>query len=366
MYRACRNVARVDAVAASTLLGTILATFLAACGGSNPSPASSVDITSDNEAVRMAYSPACSADHPDPAAEIVALVQSIRVTAVEGEFVVAGGDPMQLRIDEHDLLICMIGSESVFFRGSGEPPAAAQALAQGAPLPLLRLRTEGWCPEPYDHGDPVQNSAGAGWIHVADTGNNAAAWPQSAPNPGSEFVSKLRIDKPVCAQVAETVWPAVGRLPLLATGACPADVDPGGVNEIDVEERRVVTVAVAAVTDALQRGLAGGPGHGVGLRGGSFSLAWGPQLTLTLVDCAFTADVKVSGIVTWAHSDIFGAGGFLPANRPLTADLIVSGPGTAGGALHIAGSWLSNDPNRYFSVTGTLGGKKVAVLVPEA
>ena len=363
MYRACRNVARVDAVAASALLGTSLATFLAACGGSNPSPARSVDITSDNEAVRMAYSPTCSADHPDPAAEIVALVQSIRVTAVEGEFVVAGGDPMQLRIDEHDLLICMIGSESAFFRGSGEPPVAAQALAQGA---LLRLRTEGWYPEPYDHGDPVQNSAGAEWIHVADTGHTAAAWSQSARNRVSESFPKLRIDNPVCAKVAETVWPAVGRPPLLATGARPADVDPGGVNEIDVEERKVVTAAVAAVTDALQRGLVGGLGHGVGLRGGSFSLAWGPQLTLTLVYCAFTADVKVSGIVTWAHSDIFGAGGFLPANRPLTADLIVSGPGTAGGALHIAGSWLSNDPNRYFSVTGTLGGKKVAVLVPEA
>ena len=54
------------------------------------------------------------------------------------------------------------------------------------------------------------------------------------------------------------------------------------------------------------------------------------------------------------------------ADRPLTADLIVSGPGTAGGRLHLAGSWLSNDPDGFFNVTGTLGQKKVAVLVPEA
>ena len=32
----------------------------------------------------------------------------------------------------------------------------------------------------------------------------------------------------------------------------------------------------------------------------------------------------------------------------------------------LAGSWLSNDANHFFSVTGTLGGKQVAVLVPEA
>jgi hypothetical protein len=29
------------------------------------------------------------------------------VTAVQGEFVVAGGDPMQLRIDEHDLSVAV-------------------------------------------------------------------------------------------------------------------------------------------------------------------------------------------------------------------------------------------------------------------
>ena len=155
-------------------------------------------------------------------------------------------------------------------------------------------------------------------------------------------------------------------LPLLATGARPASVDPAGTNEIDVEERKVVTVAVAAMTDALQRGLVGGPGHAAGMRGGTFRVAWGPQLTLTLLDCAYTADVSVSGLVTWAHSDILEFGGLLADDRPLTADLIVSGPGTAGGTLHIAGSWQSNDPKDNFRVTGTLGGKKVAVLVPEA
>jgi hypothetical protein len=47
-------------------------------------------------------------------------------------------------------------------------------------------------------------------------------------------------------------------------------------------------------------------------------------------------------------------------------DLIVSGAGTAGGALHIEGFWLVPGPIGNFQGSGTLGGKRVAVLVPEA
>jgi hypothetical protein len=50
----------------------------------------------------------------------------------------------------------------------------------------------------------------------------------------------------------------------------------------------------------------------------------------------------------------------------VAADVRVSGTGTAGGKLHIEGFWLVPAPVGYFQVTGTLGGKKVAVLVPEA
>jgi hypothetical protein len=188
---------------------------------------------------------------------------------------------------------------------------------------------------------------------------------QCAPELASQVVTEKRIADSICAQPPGTERQAVGRFPLLATEARPADVDAGGGNEIGIEERKVAAVAVAAITDALQRGLVGGLRYGAGLHGGSFAVAWGPQLTLTLFNCAYTADVWVSGLVTWAHADIFGSGGFLPAYRPLTADLVVSGPGTVGGTLHVAGSWRSNDPDGRFSVTGALGGKQVAVLVPE-
>ena len=189
--------------------------------------------------------------------------------------------------------------------------------------------------------------------------------PRSSPvSIVGQCAPEVRIADSTCAQRPETARPGLGRFPLLATEARPADVDAGGGNEIGVEERKVAAVAVAAITDALQRGLVDGSRYGAGLRGGSFAVLWGPQLTLTLFNCAYTADVWVSGLVTWAHADIFGDGGFIPAYRPLTADLVVSGPGTVGGTLHVAGSWLSSDPDGYFNVTGALGGKQVAVLVP--
>jgi len=64
--------------------------------------------------------------------------------------------------------------------------------------------------------------------------------------------------------------------------------------------------------------------------------------------------VTVSGTVIWGYDTSF------------VADLVVSGPGTAGGNLHVAGFWQAPGPVGNFNVSGALGGKQVAVLVPEA
>ena len=71
-------------------------------------------------------------------------------------------------------------------------------------------------------------------------------------------------------------------------------------------------------------------------------------------DCAFANDVTVNGTVTWVPYGSF------------VADLTVSGSGTAGGTLHVEGTWQAPGPVGNFNVSGTLGGKQVAVLVPEA
>jgi hypothetical protein len=187
------------------------------------------------------------------------------------------------------------------------------------------------------------------------------AWPQCAINLASEFIETLQVGDTTCAKTPETVWPAVGRFPLVAADARPAEVDPSGQNQIGLAERKVVTVAVATATDALQRSWINywngdGSGNGAGLRAGTFSTNFGDfsLWTTTLTNCAFSEDVTVNGTITWV---LDGA---------LAADLTVSGSGTASGSLHVEGTWQAPGPVGNFKVTGTLGGKQVAVLVPEA
>ncbi len=169
-----------------------------------------------------------------------------------------------------------------------------------------------------------------------------------------QFIETLKVGDTSCAGTPETIWPAVGRFPLLAQNARPAEIDPNGVNEIGTAERKVVTVAVAAATDAVQRiTFFSSSGDGVGLRGGTFHTDFGSTaLTITLTNCAFANDVIVNGAVVLGNS--------------FQADLTVSGAGTAGGILHVEGMFQAPGPVGEFKISGLLGGKRVAVLVPEA
>src|ERR1019366_1513595 len=95
-------------------------------------------------------------------------------------------------------------------------------------------------------------------------------------------------------------------------------------------------------------------GNGVGLRAGTFQTSFdtnGNQTT-TLTDCAFAKDVSVNGTVMWG------------ADKSFVADLTVSGTGTAGGTLHVEGTWEAPGPVGNLRISGTLGGLRVAVLVP--
>jgi pimeloyl-ACP methyl ester carboxylesterase len=195
---------------------------------------------------------------------------------------------------------------------------------------------------------------GSTFIPVAEAGHVSAYWTQCAANIESQFFETLQVGDTSCTRTPETVWPAVGRFPLIAADAWPAEADPAGTNEIDVAERRVVTVAVATITDALKRASIGS-GNGVGLRGGAFQStvdANGNQ-TMVLTNCAFAQDVTVSGSVVWG------------ANKSLIADLTVSGTRELGGRLQVVGTWQAPGPVGNFKVSGTLDGDAVAVLVPE-
>jgi pimeloyl-ACP methyl ester carboxylesterase len=192
------------------------------------------------------------------------------------------------------------------------------------------------------------------FVTVAEAGHVTFGWSQCSANLQSQFFETLQVGDTSCAETPETVWPALGRFPLIAADAQPAEVDPAGANEAGVPERKVVTVAVATAIDALKRSTLGS-GNGVGLRAGTFQStvdANGNQTT-SLGDCSFAADVIVNGTVTWG------------SDMSLVADLTVSGAGTAGGTLHIAGVFEAPGPVGSFKISGRLGGRKVAVLVPE-
>jgi len=193
-------------------------------------------------------------------------------------------------------------------------------------------------------------------VIVAEAGHETVGWTQCARNLVTQFIENLQTGDTSCASTPETVWPAVGRFPYLVQDARPGQIDSSGKNQIGPAERKTVSVAVATAFDALQRSLIGS-GTGVGLRAGTFQTVFFGATwfsTTTLTNCSFATDLVVNGTLNWGY------------DNSIEADLTLSGPGTAGGSLHIVGFWENPGPVGTFSVSGTIGGKQVAVLVPEA
>jgi pimeloyl-ACP methyl ester carboxylesterase len=406
-------------------------------------------------------SPTCSADHKAPNEELERLIRTVRQQPVEGYGHDPNGNLVWVSIDEEFLLNYLLGNQTGNFINIGELLAAASALENRDPTPLLRLGAESFFPLAADFGDPTVFSAAAAaatgcvdlyqtWAWAApveererqyanavaglpsdyfdpfskaaatdlpfslfskgclwwekpsrsspvlpphasyptvptlvldgdmdvvvpleettrvaslfpssssfvvpEAGHGSFLWSACAANLESQFIENLHLDDSSCLSEPETIWPAVGRFPLVAASARPAEVDLTGGNEIGLAERKVVTLAVAAATDALQRSTIGS-GDGVGLRAGTFHTEFGDTTSITLIDCAFAEDVLVSGSIVWGPDKSF------------VANLTVTGSGTAGGALQVEGVWQAPGVVGEFKISGTLGDRKVAVLVPEA
>jgi pimeloyl-ACP methyl ester carboxylesterase len=196
---------------------------------------------------------------------------------------------------------------------------------------------------------------GSTFVIVPEASHEPAANNQCALSLANNLIETLQVGDTSCTKTPETIWPALGRFPLVAADARAAQIDPGGGNRVGLQERKVATVAVATAIDALKRNTIGS-GNGVGLRAGTFqtSVDMNGNQTVSLTDCAFATDVTVNGTLTWGSDLSF------------VADLTVSGTGTAGGTLHVEGTWESPGPVGKFKVSGALGGRQVAVFVPEA
>jgi pimeloyl-ACP methyl ester carboxylesterase len=196
----------------------------------------------------------------------------------------------------------------------------------------------------------------ASFVTIANSRHETTGYTHCGTNLANQLIETLSPGPTSCANTPEYIYPALGRFPILAKDARPAAIDPSGTNQIGEAERKVASVGVATAIDALLRTYIGS-GSGVGLRGGTFQTAFldgGATWMTTLMSCAFSEDVIVNGTVTWA------------GDYSIVADLVVTGPGTAGGTLHITGFWMTpSGPLGNFQVSGALGGKNVAVLVPE-
>lgn len=120
---------------------------------------------SEPRMVRLActYSPTCGVDHPNPDDELKWLISEIRSHPLSGRAYDASGNLVRVRIDETNLLFYIIHSPTGFFVSTGEIVAAARALSQKDPAPLLRLEAEAYYPFPngIDYGNPANYSVGA-------------------------------------------------------------------------------------------------------------------------------------------------------------------------------------------------------------
>jgi pimeloyl-ACP methyl ester carboxylesterase len=193
-------------------------------------------------------------------------------------------------------------------------------------------------------------------VTIPESGHETTGYSACADNLANNFIETLSTGDTSCAATPETIFAAVGRFAVFAEDARPANIDPSGNNQIDLHERKVVSVAVATAIDANKRSWLGS-GTGVGLRGGTFTSTFITATYLnqvTMTNCQFSKDIVVNGVLTWGY------------DNSIVADITVSGSGTAGGSLHFRGFFNAVGPVGNFSVSGTLGGKQVAVMVPNA
>jgi pimeloyl-ACP methyl ester carboxylesterase len=171
------------------------------------------------------------------------------------------------------------------------------------------------------------------------------------------FIAKLKPGDTSCARSTGLVsYPAVGRFPLIADDARPAKAAPGGQDHSTRTDRKVATVATAAVTDALRRTFLDFElVTGVGLRGGTFRVVPGQAgLTDKLHGVRFARDVAVSG-----------SAGYPFDTESIDATLAVHGPGAEDGTLHVTGIWFPFfHRTTVLRIGGSIAGRRVALRVP--
>jgi pimeloyl-ACP methyl ester carboxylesterase len=192
-------------------------------------------------------------------------------------------------------------------------------------------------------------------VHVAGAPHDAFAWGPCPNGIATTFINRLDPGDTSCAEEPSFVGPAVPEFPLTAAATTPAESIPGSADESTEHDRRVAAAATKTVLDAWLRSfrqpipVATGPG----LRDGSFHANYGPnKATITLDKAMWVEDVSVTGKSVQSYS-----------TQRTTATVSVRGSGTEPGKLHITGVW-GFEFGSYLRITGTLGGRTIAVRIP--
>ena len=155
-----------------------------------------------------------------------------------------------------------------------------------------------------------------------------------------------------CSTTEGSTVLGIGDFPRTAADETPAR-RASTADRSTLRDRKAAAVAVYTWLDALGQAWDVGADAGPALRGGTWSVAYGPdEATWTLDGARFAEDVAVSGT---AHF------GFSADNVP--ADLTVSGAGTAAGTLHVEAPAIYDLTRPTAHVTGTLGGRTIDLVV---
>jgi pimeloyl-ACP methyl ester carboxylesterase len=293
-------------------------------------------------------SPTCSAADRDPLDTLRDLIRRVRNRPLAGVAPDDDGQPQAVVLDEH-LLINTLANDSAGYLNHSEISAAARALDHGDRLPLLRLAAENDVEIFGDAGDPRFFSTGDFYATWCTDGG--FPWDETAP---SEATRQAQYDA-AAAALRGNASPtyALADFPRLSLFAQTPAVEPKQGDRSTVLDRKVARMAWAATYDAIQRTFRAPGDRGAGLRGGTFSIEGTDTGFKNLLDRArFAADVAVSG-----ESETDFAGGGI-----VTADLTVDGPGGLDGTLQVSGQVFPHTGS--VSVRGTIGGRRVAVLVP--
>ena len=178
------------------------------------------------------------------------------------------------------------------------------------------------------------------------------ALPHARSECAADLVRRFMADLPVGDEQCAAAIPPVPLVPRFARHArelAPAQALAG--NQAEDEALRLVSAALFTSADVISRAMEMGAGSGIGLRGGSFTIArLGAGYRLTLEKVRWTDDLAASGQIDWP-----GRSGVVHAQLEVRSGVLT-------GRLEL--SWPQGLSDARASANGTLGGRLVAAEAP--